>query len=399
MDVRALLFGSAIRTVLTVVVGIGVLAGGAVVTGVVGVPGVAGMNNDFGQVNDSVTPVHTSLVVNNPNPIGIRLGGMTVNYSVNMNGVRMATGSKSGIDVGTGNTTINLTTYLENDRIPKWWVTHIENDEQTSLVVDADIHSGLLGRTVHYETGGQTISTDIISQFNSTETREVNSGYSSISDPLFYINRTSASWGKVTDAETPIGMDFLVYNPQAGPITMSSIGYNITMNNISVGNGELEKSVVIPSHRSKTVSARTLIDNDRLDDWWVSHLKHNQTTHLRIDFYAVVEPPVPGVDDVRVPLDGLTYTRTIQTHIFQDGNETADANTNSSGTDTTTTSGTTTTAGTTTTGETTATTTSGGTTATTTTSETTTSGENTTTDGGLLAISQGDTFKVDAATA
>ncbi|MEE6209842.1 LEA type 2 family protein [Salarchaeum sp. III] len=397
MDVRSLLFGSTVRIALTVVLGLGIVAGGAVVTGVVGVPSVASMDNDFGEVTDDVTAVNTELVVHNPNPLGVRLGDTTMNYSVLMNDVTMATGSKSGFDIDTGNTSINLTTYLQNDRIPDWWVTHIRNGETTSLVVNADVHSGLLGRTFNYQTGGQTISTDIISQFNSSETRAVDSGSVLVEDPLFYVNRTNASWGGVSSAETPIDMEFLVHNPKDTPLGVSKIGYNITMNNISVGEGELDKGVVVPPHESKEVDARTGIRNQRLDEWWVSHLRNDQVTNLTIDFYAVIEPPVEGAGEMRIPLRGLTYTRTIETNIFQDGDEDTSANDTSNGTDTTTgtTTGTTTSSGTT--EETTTDGTTAGTTDTTTT-ESGTTGGTTTDDGGILAVSQGSTFMSEEGT-
>jgi len=397
MDVRSLLFGSTIRVALTVVLGLGVVAGGAVVTGVVGVPSVASMDNDFGEITDDTTAVNTEIVVHNPNPLGVRLGDTTVNYSVLMNDVTMATGSKSGFDIDTGNTTIHLTTYLQNNRIPDWWVTHIRNGESTSLVVNADVHSGLLGRTFNYQTGGQTISTDIISQFNSSETRAVDSGSVLVDDPLFYVNRTNASWGDVSSAETPIDMEFLVYNPKDTPLGVSKIGYNITMNNISVGSGELDRGVVVPPHESKVVNAQTAIRNQRLDEWWVSHLRNDQVTNLTIDFYAVIDPPVAGAGEMRIPLRGLTYNRTIETNIFQDGDENDSSNGASNDTTTTTsdrgdsTTTTDTSDGTATSGD---TTTDGGTTTgdgATTGGETTTSGT-TTDDGGILAVSQGSTF-------
>ncbi|QDX41378.1 LEA type 2 family protein [Salarchaeum sp. JOR-1] len=389
MDVRSLLFGSTIRIALTVVLGVGVVAGGAVVTGVVGVPSVASMDNDFGAVTSETTAVNTELVVHNPNPIGVRLGDTTVSYSVVMNDVTMATGSESGFDIDTGNTSLNLTTYLRNDRIPDWWVTHIRNDETTSLVVNADIHSGLLGRTFNYQTGGQTVSTDIISQFNSSETRAVDSGSVLVDDPLFYVNRTNASWGAVSSAETPIDMEFLVYNPKDVPLGVSKIGYAITMNNVSMGSGELDNGVVVPPHTATEVDATTAIRNQRLDEWWVSHLRNDQVTTLTIDFYAVIEPPVEGAGEMRIPLRGLTYTRTIETTIFQDAGESGASNDASNGTETTpeTTTSNDTTEGTSTDG-----TTAGTADATTTESGTETGGETTTDDGGLLSVSHGSTF-------
>ena len=86
------------------------------------------------------------------------------------------------------------------------------------------------------------------------------------------------------------------------------------MNGIPVGEGVTERPYVIESGTVETIQTTPTIDNSRLDDWWVSHLDNDQTTTLRIDFYARIE--LATGNSVRVPLDALTYERTIETDIF-----------------------------------------------------------------------------------
>lgn len=315
MDVRALLFGSLLRKALTVVFGLGIVVGGAFVGGFIGVPSVQGLDNQFGGVNETQTTIETDLVVNNPNPIGISLGGLSVDYGVSMNGVEMATGQKDGIGIGTGNSTINLTTYLQNERIPEWWVTHINNGETTEMTVSATAKSGLIGQSASFRPASKTIETDILGQFNSTEERPVDANMALVEDPVLIIEETSANWGDATSARTPIDMRFAVHNPKNAPIAISNIGYNITMNDVQVGEGETAETETIPAQSTETVSFTTDIRNQHLDEWWVSHIENGQVTELRIDFYAEIQPP--GTDEtVRVPLDDMTYTRTIETDFF-----------------------------------------------------------------------------------
>ncbi|MFC7199853.1 LEA type 2 family protein [Halospeciosus flavus] len=381
MDLRALLFGSTLKTAVTVVLALGVTVGGAVVVGVVGVPSVAAMDNDFGPVNETQTTIYTDLVVHNPNPVSVRLGGLTIDYTVSMNGIEMAHGTKEGVKIGTGNSTVNLTTYLANEKIPEWWVSHVKNGENTTLTIDTAIHSGLLGRTVHYSPAPQHISTNVIGQFESNETREVDANTAVVSDPVLYVNRTDARWGDVTQSKTPIEMTFVMYNPKSYPITVSKFGYNITMNDVAMGSGTSEELVTIPPHTAKAVQTTTVIQNQHLDEWWVSHLERDQRTHLTIDFYAVVDAGPAG--SIRVPVRGLTYEHLVETHIFEETNATA-----SGGNETTTTTTTTTTSDTTTT---TTSTTSGTTTTTADTTTTTTSTTTTTTttdSGGVLDVAE-----------
>lgn len=305
--------------VIAVVLLVGV-GGGAVALGVVGTPSVTGVENHFGGVNETSTVVESGLQVSNPNPLGVALGGLTVDYAVSMNDVRMAHGVKSGVDIERGNSTLPFSTTMRNEQIPAWWVSHIRNDESTTLTVDASIHSSLVDRTFGAPQVERSVETDIISEFNSTETRPVNADAPLVSDPVLYVNETSARWGTVDESETSIAMDFTMYNPKSYPIPVSEIGYTITMNDVTVGNGTTEQGYVIPARSERTVETQTIIENPTLDEWWVSHLQKNQRTDLEIDFYAKLE--VAG-ETVRVPLDAMTYTETIETDLFGTKDETA----------------------------------------------------------------------------
>lgn len=147
--------------------GLIVVGGLAVMLGFLGVPQVETIDNRFGSVNDSTTEIRTNITVNNPNPIGITLGDTTIDYTVDMNEVRMATGQKEGVSIGTGNSSIGLVTYLNNSKIPAWWYTHIREGERSELLVDADIESGTFGS--HNFRTNESIQTNILGAFNSTE--------------------------------------------------------------------------------------------------------------------------------------------------------------------------------------------------------------------------------------
>ncbi|WP_435177790.1 LEA type 2 family protein [Halorussus sp. AFM4] len=395
LSLKSTLLGSKIRILFSVVLVLGVVVAGGVSLGVLGAPGVGGIDNSFGNVTENTTEIRTDITVSNPNPVGISLGGVSVSYDVTMNDVAMANGTKEGVSVGTGNSTVELTTLMANDRIPAWWVSHVRNGERTTLRVDASVRSATLGRSFDAPPVTRRISTDLVSQFNSTEPRPVNASQPLVSDPVAYVNETSARWGEVTSSETPIALRFEVYNAKTLPMVITEIGYDITMNDIEVGSGASRTGHVIEGHTTETIDTRTVIRNAKLDEWWVSHLKNDQVTELRIDFYARVE--LAG-ETFRIPLDELTYTKTVETDILgskgesTDGGESNDATTTGSdGSETSDGSGATTEESTATTTEKattdeTATTDGGSATdeSTTTTGESTT-GDETTTDDGLFA--------------
>jgi len=331
--VRETFLGSTLRVLATVLLVVAVAVLVAWLLGLIGAPAVEDVRNEFGEVNESATIIQTDLTVENPNPVGVTLGGTTVNYTVYMNDIGMATGQKEGVEIETGRSQLPFTTRMRNNRIPRWWHSHIENGERTKVLVDAQIRSSLLaGRQVSLPQE-EAVETDIISQFNSTETRPINANRDFPEDPVLYDNETSARWDRenLSSERTPIDMSFVVYNPKPWPYATTEIGYTITMNGVEVGQGSTEDVVTIPPGETETIRTTTAIDNTNLDEWWVTHLQRNQVTDLEINFYLVVDPveddtagpldPMTGdqldeVGEFRVPLETIDYERTIETDIF-----------------------------------------------------------------------------------
>ena len=312
--VKGIFLGSTLRIVGTVLLSIVLLVAIGFLLGIFGVPSVEAVENQFGDVNESTTVIETDLLVNNPNPMGLKLGGSTLEYSVLMNDVRMAEGSYSGLGVGSGNSTVNLTSYMDNEKIPGWWVSHVENGEYTSVEVDAAVHLSWLPVSVGAPDVQRDVSTDITAAFNTTETRPIDANQPLVSDPILYLNETSGRWGEVTAEETEVVMEFTLYNPKPYPITASKIGYDMTMNDVAIGEGSTESGVAIPPGETRTITATTSIRNQRLDEWWVSHLQRNQRTNLTIDFYAQFDLSSGDAGTFRIPLD--TMTSHFETDIF-----------------------------------------------------------------------------------
>lgn len=246
--VRERLFGGKPRAALTVLVLLVGAVVGAFLLGVVGAPSVTGVDNGFGGVNGTTTVIESRLSVHNPNPVGVILGGTTVDYAVEMNGVGMANGTKSGVSVPRGNSSLAFVTLLDNDRIPVWWARHVANGERT-------------------------VATDVISNFNRTETRPVNADQPGVEDPVMYVNETSGHWGQVNRSATPIDASFVVYNPNTYPVVFTEVGYTITMAgertnaSVPIGNGTSERSYAVEPKSTETLDLTTVIDNDHLDDW------------------------------------------------------------------------------------------------------------------------------------
>lgn len=326
-----MVIGKIFKYLFITFVTLGVLVAIGFFLGVFGIPTLNSIDNEFGTVNETTTEIRTNVSLNNPNPIGVSFGGLEINYTVLMNDVAMANGQKNGVSIGTGNTSIELVTYLDNTKIPAWWYTHIQNNERTDVTIDATVSQSTLGSTNIQE--DTEIETDILSSFNSTETRPIDANKPVIQDPVLYLNETSGSYGDgLTRDRTPINLDLTVYNPKRYPYTITEIGYTINMNDVEVGNGTTESEQILEQRSQSQIEAETAIRNQRLDKWWVTHIENNETTELYVDFYIVVDPGLSGVDPIRLDSDELDYEDTIETNILGNKNQSSTGTDGSDGT-------------------------------------------------------------------
>jgi LEA14-like dessication related protein len=285
---------------------------GAFAFDLVGQPTVVSSESRFAEVGPATTTIRTDIVIANPNPIGLNRGDATVSHTVRMNDVAVAAGTDRGLSLPPGRSTREITTRLNNSKIPRWWVSHVRNGERTQVTVRTQV-SGLFGEPTVVPRR-ETIETDLLAAFNSTETRPVNADVPFRSGPVLYVNRTNASWGTVSETETPIDATLGVYNPLPVPVPITELGYTIRMNGVRVGNGTTDRTYILDSGRVTDVGTNATVDATRLDEWWVTHLRRNQSTTVTVDFSLRVDLPVVG--NIRLPLDGVGYTTEFETDLL-----------------------------------------------------------------------------------
>ncbi|EFW93959.1 hypothetical protein ZOD2009_02410 [Haladaptatus paucihalophilus DX253] len=282
MAVRSLI-GKLVVAVLTLFVvtagGVGVALTSGIVT--VGQPTVENVQTDWGAVTAKTTEIRTDIAVNNPSSVGVPKVA-DLDYEVGMNEVTVATGTVENLGLPSGQSTVSMTTRMDNRKIPAWWATHINNGEKTTVSIRPSISVPMFSKDLPAEK--RAFETDLLSAFDSSKARTMTAG----NREILRVTKTEASWGHATTETTPLNVNATVENPTSGEVVFSELGYTITMNNVTVADGTTDGEVHVEPGRTTSFGIDSTFDNGKLPEWWQSHIEHGEKTTMDVQFYAVV---------------------------------------------------------------------------------------------------------------
>jgi len=358
-----------LRKLVVAVVLLVVVIAAAFVTGLLGTPS-AGLEDhgDWGNVTENRTEIITTVWVDNPNPVGIKVSdSVEVSYQLTLNDVQLATGGKSGISVPSGNNTVPVSTYLHNEDIAPWWVSFVNDNEtipvraestakldgmvsatadlptyETTLLTNStpvitalsEVASGTEGEYTETLSGdeledrlGSSVGDDLVSDGSLTDTEsEVTVGYE--------IREGWAEWGEVDENTTTVYFHFRVHNPGDVPVPASpeNVGINVDMNGVEMFSGQANDTTLVNADEfavDDSLGGRVLepgetqnavyaveMDNDKIDDWFRSHVTNGEQTDIRTEMKLVF-----SIGDVEfaVPAENpIAYTCELQTAILVD---------------------------------------------------------------------------------
>lgn len=362
-------------TVAAVVVVGGVVA--AYYAGVLGAP-TAGVEDqgDWGDVSRERVEVVTSLWVSNPNPVGIAAeGSVDASYDLSLNGIALADGRTDGITIRAGNNSVETTTNLRSQRIPEWWVAFVRNDEtipvraqprvtveagpvtvspplpayNRTLLADATpVIDGISGAVSEMEGDyTETVSADAARDRFGAERLPDDLDDRVLGDAAdeeltvgYEVRNASARWGPVDESQTTVYVTLDIRNPSEAvpmPAAPDRVGATVAMNDVelfeaqaadtSLDSPESLTSVegsnerFIAPDETERVTYVVRMDNERVDEWFRSHVRRGERSDVRVAFQLVF---ADGNTTYRLPADGdVGYACRLQTAILVDEQATA----------------------------------------------------------------------------
>jgi LEA14-like dessication related protein len=201
-----------------------------------------------------------------------------------MNDIHMGEGNALGdTTISSGEDKLTIVSYIENRRLKDWWVTHIEDGEKTEIEVKGDLYFNVLGFELGIPTGySMEIQTNILEQMAGSEFNVDLLGFDAIE-----MENTIFKWN-VEEGDTEIVVSMDVKNNMPYSIPIGFINYRLKMNGIDFGSGKTE-GMTIPAMGKKNVEVIIDIDDSKISEWWVTHIKNGEKTAASIDLQIGVE--------------------------------------------------------------------------------------------------------------
>ena len=287
---------------------------------------------DWKEVNEDSITVVSEAWINNPNSIGLSIGFIDVRYAAEVNNITLAEGEIDKVSLNSGNNTQEFETELKQGKIPEWWISHVENGENSTVSVPVNI--GTPVNSLEIQVFSKEVSTDITSRIeNSLESIEgtytgpgietTRSGFTVELRPEVEVRDFKASWGDISEDRSEILMDMEVHNPNQYPVPTPSFGGKADLNNITVANWtansepltELSEEGMIAPGETEELRFRVGLKNQEMDDWLETHVENEEFTHADINADLIFN--IQG-QEFKAPAGGMKCTIEIQTDILVD---------------------------------------------------------------------------------
>lgn len=92
------------------------------------------------------------------------------------------------------------------------------------------------------------------------------------------VTRLSHSWGTADPAITRIISKATIRNPYPFPVSLRRIEYEVRLGEITFGQGSTEKNLELAPNSETEVSFEVTLDNTKLSQWWIAHIKNKELT-------------------------------------------------------------------------------------------------------------------------
>jgi len=247
-----------------------------------------------------------ALSIYNPNGVTVGLAGL--NCEALVNGIKAADITQMGpvVLAGRQNSTLNLRAVVAGSQLWPCLSGHISRGESSTLALRGTAYIGYGWLSFPYNfTYERNLKTDLLNYKKLEGEKPL---------PLQGVSITglTSRWGTVAADSLQVIHDVRVTNRGKDTATLSTAGYEVRGNGISLAGGTIGNGGTSIRPGENTVSVVHTIKAQNIAPWLASHLNGGEKTSLELSF-----KPGSGVETSKAkqPLDGRIFKAEIATSL------------------------------------------------------------------------------------
>ena len=253
--------------------------------------------HEWGVVNETATEVRSTIIIYNPGGYSATLEDL--DYRIYVNDIKMAVGHlREPAQIRPkSNSTIRISTFIDNTKLPDLWVSYVRNGEKVHVEVEGEARLKAFGISF---TIPISYSEDYEPEEKLEELLDVDEPYNittSTGQVIATVERVDTSWGNVTEQTTELIHVITLYNPNPTVLVITQMRYEALVNNLPLAEGiQPMNNITVGPYEAVNITVYTYLDNTLIDDWWVSHLQNDETSNILVNVFMVL------ADGVEVPI-------------------------------------------------------------------------------------------------
>ncbi len=240
-------------------------------------PEIKGIKANWGEVNNQYSELVVNVNINNPLPF---LPLKDVESYIYINGIQIASGNAKEIEKDK----VVLSIKIQNDKIKDMWVSHLQHGEKSEMLIKIVPVINLLIMDYRYPI---EVKKEFVTHIFGVSLP--NQGITIAGKKVFSLENIKLDLGKVNNLKTELIVNGRVVNNAPVNIDVKRIEYQIAMNGIVVGKGTQRLDINLKSGTQENIKIPLFIDNTKLPEWWVTHIKNGEHSTVKIDANLYVE--------------------------------------------------------------------------------------------------------------
>jgi len=247
-----------------------------------------------------------TLSIYNPNSLTVGLSGL--NCVAFVNGVKAAdiTQTEPASLAARRDSTVKLRASAPGNQIGPCLAGHISRGESSTLSLTGTAYIGFGWLSLPYNFSlERPLKTDLLNY-------KKLDGEKSLPLPGLYVTGLSSRWGTIGPSSLQVLSNVWVANRSKDTYALSTTGYEVRGNGISLAEGTVGNSGASIGPGSSTVWVVNTIRTQNIAPWLASHLNRGEVTSLELNFNPGSSVETPRY---KILLDDRTYQADIHTSL------------------------------------------------------------------------------------